>query len=99
MSIVTPISHDNDNWYIIELNKEKIAAQKANAIRECFLNGLIIIPKNNTNVNNATLNFKSRLREEINPNAIYISKDTKIPIVRNEIFLRLTRAFSLNTPT
>jgi hypothetical protein len=57
-----------DEKNIIELNKEKIAAQKANAIRECSLNGFTIIPKNITNVNNATLNFKNKLREGINPN-------------------------------
>ena len=97
-NIATPISQDNDNWYMIELNKEKIAAQKANAISECFLNGFTIIPKNITNDNNATLNLKNKLREGINPSKIKISEDTNIPIVKNDIFLRFNRCFSLNTP-
>ena len=97
-NIATPISQDNDNWYMIELNKEKIAAQKANAIRECSLNGLTMIPKNTKNAKNATLNFKNKVRDPINPNDIKMSDDNKIPIVKNEIFLRLASGFSLKTP-
>ena len=71
MKRITPLStYDNDTWYRIELNKEKNANQKTKAVKECSLNGLMIIPKNTTNINRATLPFKKKLVLGTNPKSM-----------------------------